>query len=161
MKKLTTVLLTGSALLLFTACGGGSSSSGSNYTPPVDPMTEKNVIVINYHTPPGECESADFQNFMMNYMANEGFVVDSYLFRETDNNVNCSTYGKTTGYTETEGCAVNDLSIQFPSYASNPTSCVIGMDVDPKKQPRSISNELNTAFSSEMNTAISTSITSW
>ena len=90
MNKLTTALLTSSALLLFTACGG--SSDGSSNTPPVDSMTEVDVISIIYGVEEGYC-SKDLENQLI---AQADGKVDYYL-REEGNDVTCATYDRPIG----------------------------------------------------------------
>lgn len=131
MKKLLlglSVLL----MLFIIGCGGGSSSDDSTI---VDPMTERDLIVIVYHTPPGMCEDVDFQNYLKDGLVSEGYVVDYYLFREETNNVSCATYDRANEITETGGCVTTDLVLEDPSFSEYDTSCVIGVDLDPSAQP--------------------------
>jgi len=137
MRKITAIVLSGTAAFFLSACGGGSSDS--TYIPvapvPVDPMTERDLITIFYHTPDGMCEDVEFQDYVKEGLAAEGYVVDYYLFREETNDVNCATYDRTNEITETGGCVTTDLILQDPSFSAYDTSCVIGVDIDINAQP--------------------------
>ena len=114
MKKLTTALLIGSGALLFTACGGGGGGSGGNTPTPVDPMTQKQAVIIFYHTPAGMCADPYFQNEVINGIANEGYTTYNWLFREETLNVTCSTYGKPNDINDYGGCMTQDIAALDP-----------------------------------------------
>ena len=130
MKQITTILLAGTATMFMSACGGGGSSSDT-----VDPMTERDAVLIMYHAPVGICEASDFQNYIKDYVFDLGFIVDYWLFREESLNVNCSTYGLANDFDDSGGCTATDLTLQDPSFTVNDTSCVIGFDADISGQP--------------------------
>ena len=132
MKKLK-ALLTILAISFIVGCGGGGSSDST--TPTVDPMTERDLITIFYHTPEGMCEDSTFQQLLKDELALQGYVIDYYLFREESNNVSCATYDRANEITETGGCVTYDLALEDPSFAAYDTSCVIGVDLDLSTQP--------------------------
>ena len=155
MTYLKTLLLVGSALA-FTACGGGSSSS-STPAPIVDPMTERDLILIMHHMEPGVCEDPEFQNYLKDSMIDQGFIIDYYLFREESLDVSCATYGRTNDVNDDGGCMTQDLALLDPSMAEYKASCVIGMDADMSDQPAFTQMGSN----KEITSAIGTSITTW
>ncbi len=121
------------AMGFIVGCGGGGSSD--SVVELVDPMTERDLIVIFYHSPTGMCEDPDFQQLLKDDLASQGYVIDYYLFREETNNVSCATYGSANDITATGGCTTYDLVLDDPSFAIYDTSCVIGVDLDPFAQP--------------------------
>ena len=125
MKQITTILLTGTAAIFLSACGGGGSSSGGG-TPPVDPMTLRDGIMISYHYPAELCESDTLRNEL------ELQVPEAYnwLIRVESNSVNCGTYGKTESVSETGGCMTIDIADYDPDALQYNTSCVVGFDLD-------------------------------
>ncbi len=139
MKKLN-ALLPIIATSFIVGCGGGSSNST------VDPMTERDLIGIFYHSPTGMCENVEFQNYLKDSIAAEGYVIDYYLFREETNDVSCATYDRAEGITETGGCMTYDLVLDDPNFSVYNTSCVIGMDLDPYAQPTDIVSKINSAI---------------
>lgn len=153
MKKITTILLAGTTAMFMSACGGGGSSDPVET---VDPMTERDLIAIFYHTPEGMCEDAEFQSYLKDGLASEGYVVDYYLFREETNNVSCATYGRANAIIETGGCVTTDLVLEDPSFSVYDTSCVIGVDLDPTAQPITKSTSTNSKTVSKDTNIVST-----
>ncbi len=135
MIYLKTMLLAGTALV-FIACGGGSSSTSSSIsTPPVDPMTERDAVLIMHYAPVGMCEDPNFQNDIKDYVFDLGFIVDYWLFREESLNISCAIYGMANDFDDSGGCTSTDLTLQDPSLIVNEASCVIGFDADITAQP--------------------------
>ena len=160
MRKLTTALLTGSALLLFTACGG-SSGGGSSTPAPVDPMTQRQAIIINYHTPMGMCVDPTFQNYFISGMASEGYPISNILFREESLNVSCSTYGKANDADDYGGCVTQDFILLDPSAVNNKNSCVVGFDMPSVVASSDMSAVGNTINLDEIKAEMSDIIISW
>lgn len=150
MKHLSNLLLITSISFLV-GCGGGSSDTS------VDPMTERDAVIIFYHMPTGECANPEFQNYLKDEIATQGFVVDYWLFREESLNVTCSTYGKTNDFDDNGGCMTLDLVLADPSLEVYKTSCVIGFDADINSQPTF--SQVNNI--KDISSAINTSATIW
>ncbi|GIU01159.1 hypothetical protein TSL6_16650 [Sulfurovum sp. TSL6] len=148
MKKLN-ALLAIIAMSFMVGCGGGSGAgivSASGIA--VDPMTERDLIEIFYHTPTGMCEDPDFQQYLKDELASQGFFIDYYLFREETNTVDCTTYDRTNDIND--GCLIFDLAILLddPNYLNYDTSCVIGVDFDPNAQPVAKDTNIDASISS-------------
>ncbi len=148
MKKLNALFATISMGFII-GCGGGSgagivSASGIE----VDPMTERDLIEIFYHSPTGMCEDPDFQQYLKDDLASQGFVIDYYLFREETNTIDCATYDRTNDIND--GCLIFDLVelLQDDTYLNYNTSCVIGVDFDPNVQPVATDTNIDSAISS-------------
>ena len=95
--------------------GGGSSST------PVDPMTQKDAIVIAGELPSGMCGDSSFQSYIRSEMSAVGAY--SFLFRTESNSVTCATYGKRDEVNDTGGCMVEYFS-------SGDETCVIGFNLN-------------------------------
>lgn len=147
MKKLN-ALLAIIAMSFIVGCGGGGGTGTVTATSVVDPMTERDLIEIFYHTPTGMCEDPTFQQYLKDELASQGFVIDYYLFREGTMTVDCATYDRTNDIND--GCITFDLVelLQDPSYLAYDTSCVIGVDFDPNAQPVVKDTNVDSAISS-------------
>lgn len=147
MKKLNTLLAI-IAMNFIVGCGGGGGEGTVTASTVVDPMTERDLIEIFYHTPTGMCDDPTFQQYLKDELALQGFVIDYYLFREETNAVSCATYDRTNDIND--GCITFDLAelLQDPSYLDNETSCVIGVDFDPYAQPVAKDTNISAAISS-------------
>jgi len=145
MKKFN-ALLTIIAMGFIVGCGGGGTGTITGSVV-IDPMTERDLIEIFYHTPTGMCDDPDFQQYLKDELASQGFIIDYYLFREETNNVDCATYDRTNDIND--GCLIFDLVdlLQDPNYEQYDTSCVIGVDFDPNAQPAQDTN-IDSAISS-------------
>ena len=109
MKKITAIILSGTAALFLSACGGGSSSST-----PVDPMTEREVIIISYGFLPGTCQSA------LNIGLEQG-VFENLLTKEVPNSsVSCATYGRQ---------AQGSIGCSEQNYEMSDIACVAAYDL--------------------------------
>ncbi len=145
MNKLNALLATISMGFII-GCGGGTGTVTASAT--VDPMTERDLIEIFYHSPTGMCEDPDFQQYLKDELASQGFVIDYYLFREETNTVDCATYDRTNDIND--GCLIFDLVelLQDETYLQYDTSCVIGVDFDPNAQPVAKDTNMSSAISS-------------
>ncbi len=146
MKKLNALFATISMGFII-GCGGGGTDTVTGSVV-VDPMTERDLIEIFYHSPTGMCEDPDFQQYLKDDLASQGFVIEYYLFREETNTIDCATYDRTNDIND--GCLIFDLAelLQDPSYLDNEKSCVIGVDFDPNVQPVAIDTNIDSAISS-------------
>ena len=96
MKKITAIVLLGTAALILSACGGSSSGSSSDSVP-VDPMTEREVIIISYGFTPGTCVTVgdkliahgNGENVLTKEIANSDVSCATYG-REKDGSIGCS-----------------------------------------------------------------------
>ncbi len=147
MKKLN-ALIAIITISFIVGCGGGGTDTVTASTV-VDPMTERDLIEIFYHTPTGMCDDPDFQQYLKDELELQGFIIDYYLFREETNTVSCATYDRTNQITETGGCITFDLVelLQDPNYSQYDTSCVIGVDFAPYAQPVAKDTNIDSAIS--------------
>jgi len=148
MKKLN-ALMAIITMSFIVGCGGGGTGT-ITASKVVDPITERDLIEIFYHTPTGMCEDPDFQQYLKDELASQGFVIDYYLFREETNTVSCTTYDRTNDIND--GCLIFDLAILLddPNYLNYDTSCVIGVDFDPYAQPVAKDTNIDSAISSTL-----------
>ena len=117
MKQIIITLLVGVAAMVMSACGGGGSSDPVE---PVDPMTLKGAVTIIYHYPAEVCTS----DGLLNELQTTTPDAENFLLRVENNDVTCSTYGKTDGV----DCVLIDTALIDPTFAQYDTSCVIGAD---------------------------------
>ncbi len=108
LKKIT---LTGIALsaLLLSGCGGGSDNNEN-----VNPMNNKEVIVILRDVSPGICESAEYRNLL-------SVELIGVLTEEKPNTVTCADYGKKDDRIE---CTVE----YYTEAGRGNVACVVGAD---------------------------------
>ncbi len=116
--------------LVVAGCGGGGGGGSTPVEPapppaPVDPMTEKDVVLIIYNYPEDVCLSSTLREKMENLSADSS----NFLFYVENNNIGCGTYGKNPSITEKGGCMTEDASDSYP-YTKYDTSCVVGYDTD-------------------------------
>ncbi len=114
------ILIVSTMVLVMGGCGGGSGNNG-DVSGQVDPMTQKQFIIIMRGTPVGECEDPEFKDYLIGSL--DGTGAKDFLFREEDNSVNCSTYGKIEGISDTEACIIEN------AYSGDST-CVIGFNAE-------------------------------
>ena len=110
MKKLGLTSIIASALL-FTGCGGGGGGSDE----PVNPLVEKNYIVILTEVQAGICESTEFRT----ELSRLGF--ENFITEETDNTSSCATYGKEN----------NDIECTMELVGGGDRNCAVGFDEFP------------------------------
>lgn len=140
MKKLNVLLSVMAMSFVMVGCGGGSSSST-----PVDPMSQKDGIVIAYKVPMGICEDPSFQSYLLSELQGTGAY--NLLFREESNSVTCATYGKTEGTSNTEGCAVD-------YYNQGNSTCVIGFNINTSQNKYSVKKIGDTSIVEGINVLI-------
>ena len=104
-----------SSALLLVGCGGGGNST------PIDPMTERDAVVIFYHYPADLCNDALKEEISV-------YVPEAtdLLTRVEIDNVSCETYGKTNA---TEECTTFDFSLIDVSLIDVNTNCVVGANM--------------------------------
>ena len=116
MKKITTIILSGTAVLFLSACGSSDSSSSSTPVAPVDPMTERESILIKYHYPAEYCSSGELKDYLERNVPG----TTNLLLSVESNSVTCATYGRANdGVHCSEQDTVN---------SNADTSCVLGFD---------------------------------
>ena len=108
MKTITLTAIT--AAILISGCGGGSS--GGSTPAPIDPMTQKDYIVIYKHYPAEVCTST----ILHNNLSDMGFY--GIIQRVESNHISCADYGRSNNKTS---CLESDTyEYQYD------TACVVG-----------------------------------
>jgi len=131
-------------------CGSSGSSSGSS-TPPVDPMSERQIISISLHYPAEVCEDA----YVKSDFEAKGYT--NVMLRVENNSVTCATYNKVEGVTSTGSCKVQDMVIAIgSSYSQYDTSCVLGFDLGTNTQVATTQEDMTLNMSSTLDAIIAT-----